>query len=202
MRDTPRSGSITLGSVLDPSPSAHAPSRRPTLLYVVLGAVVLVAAGLGFALSGGSDAPSPQAVTPAVEPASASPQFRPASVGKPFEIAPWRITVTSLKCGTAHELLAHNDDNGQEPTDRVCVAAISYTNIDKVPHSYGSGFDNTTPSPVDTFLGFSGDRAYTGHTWVSGEVNPGLSQTNEMIFAVPAGITLDSVQIGDVLVKA
>lgn len=213
MLDTPRSGAITLGSVLDPSPPpAPAPSKRPTLLYLVLGAAALLAVGvgLGFALSGG-DAPSAAVDTPTavVTPtvvespvSSPSPQFRPGAVGQPFEIAPWRITVTSMKCGTAHDLLAQNADNGQEPSDRVCVAALTYTNIDTVPHRYGSGFDTATPSPVDSFLGLSGEKAYTGHKWVADDVNPGLSQTNELIFVVPAGITLDSVEIGDVLITA
>lgn len=208
MRDTPRSGSITLGSVLDPSPT-RAPSRRPILIYVALGAVALVAVGvgLGFALSGGDPPPAavdttPQVAEPATPSPSPSPQFRAGKVGQPFEIAPWRITVTSIKCGTAHDLLAENDDNGQKPTDRVCVAAISYTNIDKAPHDYGSGFDTANPSPVDTFLGFAGEAAYVGHKWAAQTVNPGLTQTNALIFGVPAGVALDAVQIGDVLVKA
>lgn len=165
------------------------------------GAIVL----LVLALAACSSDPPVQAGEPATSPSaspsvSPSPQFRPGRVGEPFDIAPWRITVTSIKCGTAHELLAENDDNGQEPGDRVCVAFISYTNIDTKPHAY-SGFDVSTPQPVDTFLGFAGESAYTGTRWAREVLNPGLSQTNELIFKVPAGVTLDSVQIGDFLIK-
>lgn len=201
MLSTPREGTITLGSVSHLSPT---PSKRPILILLALGAAALLAlgVGLGVALSGApkSDTSIEQGAPNATS--SPSPQFRPAIVGQAFEITPWRITVTSIRCGTAHELLAQDDDNGQEPTDRVCVAALSYANIDKVPHRYGSGFDGSAPQAVDTFLGFSGESAYTGHTWLRGEVNPGITDTNQMIFLVPPGVSLTAVQIGDVLVKA
>jgi hypothetical protein len=162
------------------------------------GAIVLLVLALAACTSAD---PPVQAGEPATSPSvSPSPQFRPAKVGEPFDIAPWRITVTSIKCGTAHELLGENDDNGREPGDRVCVAFISYTNIDTKPHSY-SGFDVTTPQPVDTFLGFAGEAAYTGTRWAREVLNPGLSQTNELIFPVAAGVVIDAVQIGDVLIK-
>lgn len=131
--------------------------------------------------------------------ASSAAPLRPATVGAPFDLGTWRITVTSIKCGTAAELLAQNADNGQEPTDRVCVAAISYTNTGTEPRMFG-GIVEETPAE-DDFAGFAGGSRYDGTRWLSESVNPGLSQTNQLIFKVPAGVSLDAVVIGDVRVS-
>lgn len=131
---------------------------------------------------------------------SSAPPVRPAAVGAPFDLGEWRITVTSVRCGTAAELLAQNADNGQGPADRVCVAALSYTNTGAEPRLFGGTVDETPPE--DEFAGFAGGSRYDGTRWLSESVNPGLSQTNQLIFKVAVGVTLDAVVIGDVRVSA
>jgi hypothetical protein len=191
--------------VTQPTPrlGGEEPRRSTLTVLLIVGAVVLgvvgVALGVAFSRDDNTRTAGPTAGVTA-GPVSASPVFRPAQVGKPFDVGHWRITVTSMTCGTASELLAQNASNGQEPTDRVCVAAMTYTNIDTAPHLFGGTIDETAPE--STQLGFAGEAAYTGHVWLQETVNPGLSQTNELIFKVPAGVTLDSVQIGEFLVKA
>jgi hypothetical protein len=198
MLSTPRNSTITLGSVSEPT---RPPSKRPNLpLLLCLGVAALVAigVGLGFAFSG-DDPPTQDVQLPSPPPSSPSaPQFRPAVIGQPFDLGIWRIAVTSIRCGTAADLLAQNADNGQAPTDRVCVAAISYTNTDKSPHQFGGTIDETPPE--DEFAGYAAGSRYDGTRWLSESVNPGLSQTNELIFKVPAGVSLDAVEIGDVRV--
>jgi len=169
-------------------------------------------AGLALVLAAGcgsSDTPPPPAPTANRQATdtpstSAPPVLRAAAVGKPFELAYWRITVTNLKCGTAAQLLAENADNGQQPTDHVCVAAIAYTNIDTTPHAYGGVFGTVEGTePTDPVNGFDADgRTYAGRGWAGVLTNPGVSGTTQLIFTVPDGVQLKAVQIGSVKVTA
>lgn len=180
----------------------------------VAAALVAVGAAVAITVAVMSDSPRSSTAEPSRAQTSSGPVIDPsvaadpdtitAKVGEAFDIDPWQITVTSIKCGTAAEVLAQNASNGQEPGDRVCVAKISYKNTDKLPHLFGkSDEDPMVSTPEGSYAGYAADGSvYEGHTWAAERVNPGLSQTNELIFAVPAGLELTAVQIGYVRVTA
>lgn len=164
--------------------------------------VLAVVAGCGADKTPARPSPATGEQPQPTPPASSAPALRAAVVGKPFDLAYWRITVASLECGTAAQLLAENADNGQAPTDRVCVATIRYTNIDTAPHAYGGVFGTVAGSePTDPVVGFDDQgRTYDGRGWAGTPTNPGVSGTTQLIFTVAATVTLHAVQIGTVKV--
>lgn len=161
--------------------------------------VAVAVLALTAACSSGTDEPKPAgapalAATPSSPSSSPAPVLRAGMVGAPFEVPGWRITVTSVRCGTPKAVLGDRDDGTHGAG--VCVAALTLVNTAAVAH----GFDDAT-SPDFAAFDSAGNR-FEGTRWLRGPVNPGVTDTNEYVFDVAAGVKVAAVLVGDVRVSA
>jgi hypothetical protein len=101
-----------------------------------------------------------------------------------------------VRCGPADTL---RPGSGSEEPD-VCLVAVAFTNLGETPRPF-SGTDEAA-GPTWRVVGYDVDgREFHGHGQLEAATAPGASGTSELIFVVPAGLTLTRVLVGDAFVR-
>lgn len=144
----------------------------------------------------------PHKTAPTVNPPAGRPSPSPSSVyragtmGQPFDIPGWRVTVTGQQCGPTADLIRSSLTIVM--TGRACVVSLVAVNTGGQP----AAFNQHEQVDVWSAAGFDpAGNMYTPETWSLTAVNPLVTEPRQqLMFGVADGVTLTKVAINDVVV--
>lgn len=130
--------------------------------------------------------------------APTEPVYRTGTIGEPFDIPGWWVTVTGQRCGPTAEVIRESMST-VVTTARACVVSLTAVNTTTVPAAFNPS-DQANPFSV---IGFDqAGNLFHAETWSLVNVNPKVTERGQqLMFGVADGETLTKAEINDVIVS-
>jgi hypothetical protein len=185
-----------------PPPYGPPPKKSKTTLYVVLGIVgafLLLCAGCGAALVGGT-----AEVTKSADKAAASPSSKatgkPATgvgLGRPARDGNFQFTVERVRCGLTK--VGTSSYLSKRAQGQFCVVTLTVKNVKTDPQTLND-FDQKAFVGGASYEADSAAAVYVNGAesglWLT-NINPGNAVTGQLVFDIPRGATLTKLELHD-----
>jgi uncharacterized protein DUF4352 len=185
-----------------PTPAQN-PAKRTRWAWFIGAGVALVVA-LGCAGNSASDSAAgeePAAAATATSKTTkgaAKPDSGTAGLNQPARDGDFQFTVTGLKCGVNH---VGSDLIGQDAQGQYCLVSIQIKNIDKKAHTFSDSEQKAYDAKKVEYSVDSTAALYANSNSqvLFEQINPGNTVKGKLVFDVPDGTKLTSLELHDSL---